>query len=60
MLAAYKLAQAGVKVLVLEAGPPVDRHEALNHYRNAIAKTPESPYPDTFYAPRPSVAALEE
>ena len=29
MLTAYKLAQAGAKVLVLEAGPPVNRQEAL-------------------------------
>jgi choline dehydrogenase-like flavoprotein len=59
MLAAYKLAQAGAHVLVLEAGPPVDRQEALAAYRSAVAKTPESPYPDTFYAPRPTVLDLE-
>lgn len=59
MLAAYKLAQAGAKVIVLEAGPPVNRHEAVATYRNAVAKTPESPYPDTFYAPRPTVLDLE-
>ncbi|MEZ4728465.1 MAG: GMC family oxidoreductase [Caldilineaceae bacterium] len=59
MLAAYKLAQAGAKVLVLEAGPSINRTEALKRYRTAVAKTPESPYPDTFYAPRPTVAALE-
>jgi glucose dehydrogenase len=59
MLVAYRLAQAGVKVLVLEAGPPVDRMEALANYRNAVAKTPESPYPDTFYAPRPAVDKLD-
>jgi choline dehydrogenase-like flavoprotein len=55
MLAAYRLAKAGVHVLVLEAGPPVNRGEAVANYRNAVAKTPESPYPDTPYAPRPSV-----
>jgi glucose dehydrogenase len=55
MLTAYRLAQAGVRVLVLEAGPPVVRSEALANYRNAVAKTPESPYPDAAYAPRPSV-----
>jgi choline dehydrogenase-like flavoprotein len=59
MLAAWKLAQAGVKVLVLEAGPPVNRAEAVENYRNAVAKTPESPYPDTSYAPRPTVLDLE-
>lgn len=60
MLAAYRLAQAGVKVLVLEAGPSINRAQALERYRNAVAKTPESPYPDTFYAPRPTVLNLEE
>lgn len=59
MLTAYRLAQAGVHVLVLEAGPPVDRSDAVANYRNAVAKTPESPYPDTAYAPRPTVADLE-
>ena len=60
LLVAWKLAQAGVKVLVLEAGPPVNRIEALETYRNAVAKTPESPYPAVPYAPRPSVIALED
>ena len=59
MLAAYRLAQAGAHVLVLEAGPPVVRSEALANYRSAVAKTPESPYPDTAYAPRPTVLDLE-
>ncbi len=59
MLAAYRLAQAGVRVLVLEAGPTISRSEAVTNYRNAVAKTPESPYPDTFYAPRPTVLDLE-
>ncbi len=58
MLAAYRLAQAGVHVIVLEAGPPVIRSEAVASYRNAVAKTPESPYPDTDYAPRPTVVNL--
>jgi choline dehydrogenase-like flavoprotein len=59
MLVAYRLAQAGVQVIVLEAGPPVIRSDAVANYRNAVAKTPESPYPDTAYAPRPTVLDLE-
>lgn len=43
----------------MEAGPPVNRAEAVTNYRNAVAKTPESPYPDTPYAPRPTVIDLE-
>ena len=60
MLAAYRLARAGVDVLVLEAGPSINRSDALARYRTAVAKTPESPYPDTAYAPRPTVLALED
>lgn len=59
MLVAYRLAQAGVQVLVLEAGPPISRAEALANYRNAVVRVPEAPYPDTPYAPRPTVADLE-
>lgn len=59
MLVAYRLAQAGVQVVVLEAGPPVNRAEALATYRTAVVKVPEAPYPDTPYAPRPTVADLE-
>lgn len=59
MLTAYKLAEAGVQVLVLEAGPTVDRAEALQRYRTAVAKTPESPYLNTPYAPHPTVLELD-
>ena len=43
----------GVKVLILEAGPRVQRPAALAQYRNALIKIPECPYPDTPYAPHP-------
>lgn len=59
MLVAYRLAQAGARVVVLEAGPPITRAEALTNYRNAVVRVPEAPYPDTPYAPRPTVADLE-
>ena len=52
-LTAARLAAAGVKVVVLEAGPRVQRAAALAQYREALIKIPESPYPDTPYAPRP-------
>lgn len=60
LLAAWKLAGAGVRVLVLEAGPRVDRAEALRNYRQAVAKVPESPYPDVPHAPRPTVLSLRD
>lgn len=52
-LTAARLATAGLKVLILEAGPRVRRPVALAQYRDALIKIPEAPYPDTPYAPRP-------
>jgi glucose dehydrogenase len=54
-LVADRLARAGVDVTVLEAGPRVDRDQAVEVFRAATAKVPESPYPNPAYAPRPSV-----
>lgn len=59
LLIAYRLRQAGVNVLVLEAGPRVNRAEALQRYRSAVAKTPESPYPEVPHAPHPKVDDLD-
>lgn len=52
-LVAARLARAGLKVLILEAGPRVRRAAALAQYRDALIKIPESPYPDAPFAPRP-------
>lgn len=52
-LAAVRLAKAGVKVLILEAGPRVRRPEALAQYRSALIKIPECPYPDAVHAQHP-------
>jgi choline dehydrogenase-like flavoprotein len=58
-LVAVRLANAGLKVLILEAGPRVQRAAALAQYRDAVIKIPESPYPDTPYAPRPKSDDLD-
>ena len=42
-----RLARAGVRVAILEAGPRIDRGEALQRYFTAPFKTPESPYAAT-------------
>jgi choline dehydrogenase-like flavoprotein len=44
---AYKLAQAGKSVLVLDGGPeiPDDRSSYMEQFYLSMAKTPESPYP---------------
>ena len=60
LLVAYRLAQAGAKVLVLESGPRVNRAEAVETYRLSATKVPEAPYPDVPHAPRPTVIALED
>jgi choline dehydrogenase-like flavoprotein len=54
-LVADRLVRRGVSVVVLEAGPPVDRDRAVEIFRQAPAKVPESPYPSTAHAPRPTV-----
>jgi choline dehydrogenase-like flavoprotein len=59
-LAAYKLAQAGKRVLILDGGPPVppNRGEYMEKFYLSMAKTPESPYPDDPNDPRPVVLDL--
>ena len=54
-LVADRLVKQGVRVVILEAGPPVDRDRAVEIFRQAAAKVPESPYPSTAHAPRPTV-----
>lgn len=54
-LAAYKLSQAGKRVLVLDAGPPVppNRGDYMQRFYLAMSKVPESPYPNNPDAGRP-------
>jgi choline dehydrogenase-like flavoprotein len=54
-LAATELARNGVKVAILEAGPRVNRAEAVQIDRQSSALVPEAPYPSVPYAPRPTV-----
>ncbi|MGE0653834.1 MAG: NAD(P)-binding protein, partial [Alphaproteobacteria bacterium] len=52
-LVASRLAQAGVKVTIVEAGPRGDRGPAGVQFYNALNKVPECAYPNTAYAPHP-------
>lgn len=52
-LLAAKLAAAGVKVAILEAGARVNRAEARHRFWNAPVRTPECPYPPTPQAEHP-------
>jgi glucose dehydrogenase len=53
-LVAWQLALKGVKVLMLEAGPRVDRSAATQRFQYSAIKTLESPYEPTKHAPAPS------
>ncbi len=44
-LIASRLAERGARVLILEAGAPVDRGQAVRLFQDAMIKTPESGYP---------------
>ncbi len=52
-LLAARLAAAGVKVAILEAGAKVDRGDATQRFRDAVIKVPECPYPATPEAMHP-------
>ena len=52
-LIAWRLAAAGVKVLILEAGPRIDRVEAFKSYLAARDRNASAPYPPATYAPAP-------
>ncbi|MCC6197807.1 MAG: GMC family oxidoreductase [Burkholderiales bacterium] len=49
----YTLARNGVKVLILEAGPRVDRANATALFRRSPTKTPNAPYPAHPKVPQP-------
>lgn len=59
-MAAYKLAMAGVKTLILEAGPRIERNEALSRFWASKDKGPNSPYESTSYAPHPDLSQLDD
>lgn len=50
-MAAYKLATKGLNVLVLEAGPEIDRGQAVDRFRRSPTKGVNSPYKSEPYAP---------
>src|SRR4051812_33729225 len=57
---AYQLGLAGKKVLILDSGVavPTSREAYMEQFYTALAKTPESPYPDNPNAPRATVLQL--
>lgn len=59
-LAAARLAEAGLQVLILEAGKPVDRARAVQTFWDAPVKVPECAYPVQPEAVHPTTDRLRE
>ena len=53
-LIAWRLATAGLRVTVVEAGPRVDRTAAVARFRASAIRVPESPYAAAAHAGRPA------
>jgi choline dehydrogenase-like flavoprotein len=51
-IAAARLADSGLRVLLLEAGPRVNRSRAVRIFQMSPGKGQNSPYPDQPYAPQ--------
>ena len=54
----YSLARTGTRVLILEAGPRIDRAKALVHFLASATKGPNSPYPAHPMVPQPDSDAI--
>ncbi len=53
-LIGWQLAKSGAKVVILEAGPPMDRSKGVGTaFGSPIVSLPESPYPNSPWAPTP-------
>jgi choline dehydrogenase-like flavoprotein len=52
-LLAHRLARVGASVLILEAGPRIDRSDAVERFWSSATKSPNSPYPAGPLAPQP-------
>lgn len=54
-LIGWQLAKAGAKVIILEAGPPMDRSTGVARaFASAYPSVPEAAYPNSPWAPTPS------
>ncbi|MBM3563374.1 MAG: GMC family oxidoreductase [Alphaproteobacteria bacterium] len=52
-LTACRAARKGAKVVIMEAGPEVDRAAAVRRFQSAFPKTPESAYAQAAFTPHP-------
>lgn len=54
-LIGWQLAMDGARVIILEAGPPMDRNTGVQRaFSSAIVSLPEAAYPNSPWAPTPS------
>ena len=59
-LCAYRLATKGIKVILLEAGPRVERGDIIENFRDTAEQNLTSGYPNPDYAPRPEWVSNED
>ncbi|MBV1886165.1 MAG: GMC family oxidoreductase [Parvibaculaceae bacterium] len=52
-LCAHRLATKGIKVIILEAGPHIERGDIIENFRTTAKQNLTSGYPNPDYAPRP-------
>ena len=50
---AWQMAQKGADVLLIDAGPRIERGNAVQHFFASAEKGPTAPYPSVPYAPHP-------
>jgi choline dehydrogenase-like flavoprotein len=53
-LIAWSLARTGARVMIVEAGPRVERGAALERYEQAVVRVPEAPYASAPHAESPA------
>ncbi|UEM06994.1 GMC family oxidoreductase (plasmid) [Skermanella rosea] len=58
-LAAHALAARGHSVILLDAGPRIDRVEAVERFRASPTKGSNAPYENPWYAPQPDDADFD-
>ncbi|MFT6490713.1 MAG: choline dehydrogenase-like flavoprotein [Parvibaculaceae bacterium] len=59
-LCAYRLAAKGINVILLEAGPTVERSDIVENFRATAKQNLTSGYPNPDYAPRPEWVSQED
>jgi choline dehydrogenase-like flavoprotein len=59
-LIGWKLAAAGAKVAILEAGSAIDRAAGAARYRASVIQTPDSAYDEQSWAPWPRVSTKND